>query len=83
MSQDKPENQPKPESSPNDASSSIASEFERTLANTRFPCTRDSLIEAARGMNVSNDLLTALDSLPEKDYADPNAVSHELAQANM
>lgn len=81
MAQD-PQKNASPPSSLGGATSSIASEFERTLANTRFPCTRDSLVEAARGTNASNDLLNALDSLPEKDYANPDAVSHELAQAN-
>ncbi|PLZ03970.1 hypothetical protein CY652_03090 [Burkholderia sp. WAC0059] len=41
-----------------------------------WPANRDALIDAARAVGASNEILTMLDGLPEQDYADVRAVTH-------
>lgn len=59
----------------------IDQQISETLRDVRYPATRDALLAAARACGASNDVLLALEALPERDYPDPDAVARLIASA--
>ncbi|MCP1117504.1 DUF2795 domain-containing protein [Robbsia andropogonis] len=56
----------------------MSANLQAALATVSFPANKDRVMDAARESGVSNDVLIALDGLPETDYADADALLHAL-----
>lgn len=57
---------------------SISGDLQAMLARLSFPANKDSIVDAARDSGVSNEVITALDGIPERDYANADAVLQQL-----
>ena len=57
---------------------SITADLQAALSTVQFPANKDHVIEAARASGVSNEIVSALDGIPERDYANADAVLHAL-----
>ena len=55
-------------------------EVQKALGGISYPATRDQLVEHARGKNAGQDILDALQSLPDREYDGPNEVSKAVAK---
>jgi hypothetical protein len=60
------------------APDSITADLQAALRAVPFPANKDHVIEAARASGVSNEIVSALDGLPEQDYPNAEAVLHAL-----
>ncbi|MCO8646076.1 DUF2795 domain-containing protein [Burkholderia multivorans] len=49
------------------------------LAAVQYPANKDAIVDAARDAGASTEVLSMLDSLPEQDYADVDAVTRWVA----
>lgn len=47
---------------------SMSADVQAALGAVRFPANKDAIVDAAKASGVSNEILTALDGLPERDY---------------
>ena len=54
-------------------------EVQKYLGGVDYPCSKAQLIEAAEGNNAPQEVVDALNGLPDRDYDGPTAVSSELA----
>ncbi|MEJ2768373.1 DUF2795 domain-containing protein [Mycetohabitans sp. B46] len=63
------------------ATDPIDQQISQTLRNVRYPATRDALVAAACSAGASNDVLLALQALPEHDYPDPQSVARWIGSA--
>jgi hypothetical protein len=54
---------------------SIDLQFADVLREVEYPLNKDALVDAAREMGASNELLSILDGLPEQDYTDIESVT--------
>ncbi|MFC4003153.1 DUF2795 domain-containing protein [Prauserella oleivorans] len=55
-------------------------EMQKYLAGVDYPCSRDQLVDYARGKGADDDILEHLKSLPDREYDGPNAVSAEYSK---
>jgi hypothetical protein len=55
-------------------------QMQKFLAGVEYPCSRDGLVEHARGKGADDDVLEHLRALPDRTYDGPNAVSAEFAR---
>ena len=55
-------------------------EVQKALGGISYPATRDQLVEHAKGKNAGQDILDALQSLPDREYDGPNEVSKAVAK---
>jgi hypothetical protein len=53
---------------------------QKFLGGVNYPATKDQLIEHARGKQADDDVIDALQKLPEREYDGPNAVSAAVAK---
>jgi hypothetical protein len=51
--------------------------MQRYLSGVKYPCSRNDLIEHARGKGADDKILEHLEALPDRTYEGPNAVSAE------
>lgn len=56
-------------------------EIQKYLSGVDYPVTKQNLLDKARDNGAGDDVLTALERLPERDYNGPNAVSAEVSNA--
>jgi hypothetical protein len=56
-------------------------EIQKYLSGVDYPVTKQQLLETARSNGADDDVLAALEGLPERDYNGPNAVSAEVSKA--
>ena len=56
-------------------------QIQKYLSGVDYPVTKDQLLEKARDNGAGQDVLAALEKLPERDYNGPNAVSAEVSGA--
>lgn len=54
-------------------------EIQKYLSGVDYPVTKEQLLEKARDNGAGEDVLAALEKLPERDYNGPNAVSAEVS----
>ncbi|HLI36464.1 MAG TPA: DUF2795 domain-containing protein [Streptosporangiaceae bacterium] len=54
---------------------------QKFLAGVDYPATKEQLIEHARGRKADGEALRALDSIPDREYDGPNAVSQAIARS--
>ena len=55
-------------------------EVQKALGGISYPATKDQLIEHARRKNAGQDILDALQNLPDQEYDGPNEVSKAVAR---
>jgi hypothetical protein len=58
---------------------SIDLQIADVLREARFPINKDGLVDVAREVGASNEVLAMLDGLPDQDYADIAAITRLLA----
>lgn len=56
-------------------------EIQKYLSGVDYPVTKQKLLDKARDNGADEDVLAALEKLPERDYNGPNAVSAEVTKA--
>ena len=56
-------------------------EIQKYLSGVDYPVTKQNLLDKASENGAGEDVLTALERLPECDYNGPNAVSAEVTKA--
>ncbi|USX55984.1 DUF2795 domain-containing protein [Lentzea sp. HUAS12] len=56
-------------------------EVQKYLSGVDYPVTRRQLVEKARENGASDDIVSALEKLPDREYNGPNAVSAEVSKA--
>lgn len=56
-------------------------QVQKYLSGVDYPVTKGQLLEKARDNGAGEDVLAALEKLPERDYNGPNAVSAEVSGA--
>ncbi|MCP2249260.1 DUF2795 domain-containing protein [Lentzea aerocolonigenes] len=56
-------------------------EIQKYLSGVDYPVTKRQLLDKARENGADEDVLAALEKLPERDYNGPNAVSAEVTKA--
>jgi hypothetical protein len=56
-------------------------EIQKYLSGVDYPVTKQNLLDKARDNGAGEDVLAALEHLPERDYNGPNAVSAEVPKA--
>jgi hypothetical protein len=54
-------------------------QIQKYLSGVDYPVTKEQLLEKARDNGAGEDVLAALEKLPERDYNGPNAVSAEVS----
>ncbi len=54
-------------------------EVQKSLSGVDYPASKQSLIDHARGQGASEDILQALERIPDREYDGPNAVSEQIA----
>lgn len=52
-------------------------DVEQYLQNTRFPASKDDLIQFARGHNAPNSIVNALEIIPNKQYKNASDAARE------
>ncbi|WP_433442231.1 DUF2795 domain-containing protein [Nonomuraea sp. CA-141351] len=50
-------------------------ELQKHLGGVDYPANKQDLIRAAREHNASQEIIKALETIPDRDYDGPNAVS--------
>ncbi|MEV4178118.1 MULTISPECIES: DUF2795 domain-containing protein [unclassified Nonomuraea] len=55
-------------------------DLQKHLSGVDYPATKDDLIKAAREHNAGNDIVQALEAMPDRRYDGPNAVSEAVTK---
>ncbi|RAS66176.1 uncharacterized protein DUF2795 [Lentzea atacamensis] len=56
-------------------------QIQKYLSGVDYPVSKRQLLEKARDNGAGQDVLTALEKLPEREYNGPNGVSAEVSGA--
>ena len=56
-------------------------EAQKYLSGMDYPATKGEIVERARSQGAGNEIVQALERLPDREYDGPNAVSEEIARA--
>ena len=54
-------------------------QMQKFLSGVDYPASKDELVEHARGQGADDDVLSQLESIPDRTYDGPNAVSQAYA----
>ncbi|NUS07905.1 MAG: DUF2795 domain-containing protein [Nonomuraea sp.] len=54
--------------------------LQKHLSGVDYPASKDDLVQAARDHDADDDLIQALQSMPDREYDGPNAVSQAVAK---
>ncbi len=54
-------------------------EAQKYLSGIDYPATKGDLVERARSQGAGEDVVQALERIPDREYDGPNAVSEEIA----
>ncbi|WP_336660715.1 DUF2795 domain-containing protein [Leucobacter sp. USHLN153] len=54
-------------------------EVQRHLGGVDYPASRDDLVETARNNGAGDDVVSALEALPDREYDSPTAVSEAIS----
>ncbi|MGV9305062.1 DUF2795 domain-containing protein [Nonomuraea sp. NPDC004354] len=55
-------------------------QLQKHLSGVDYPAKRDDLVKAAREQGADKEMIKALESIPDREYDGPNAVSQAVAQ---
>ncbi|MEU8363933.1 DUF2795 domain-containing protein [Nonomuraea sp. NPDC048882] len=53
-------------------------DLQRHLSMVDYPASKDDLIDAAREQDADEDIIEALEAMPDRQYDGPNAVSQAI-----
>ena len=53
---------------------------QKSLGGISYPATKDQLVEHARSQQADQDVLDALQSIPDREYDGPNEVSKAVSK---
>jgi hypothetical protein len=53
---------------------------QKALGGISYPATRDQLVEHAKSKDAGQDILDALQAIPDREYDGPNEVSKAVAR---
>ncbi len=54
-------------------------EAQKFLSGVDYPASKQELVEHARSQGAGDEILQALERIPDREYDGPNAVSQEVA----
>ncbi|MFI7704741.1 DUF2795 domain-containing protein [Nonomuraea sp. NPDC049480] len=54
-------------------------DLQKHLGGVDYPARKDDLVKVARDHGAGDDIVKALESLPDREYDGPNAVSQAVA----
>jgi hypothetical protein len=55
-------------------------EAQKYLSGIDYPATKSDLVGRARSQGAGEDVVQALERIPDREYDGPNAVSEEIAR---
>ncbi|NRQ40200.1 DUF2795 domain-containing protein [Nonomuraea sp. NN258] len=55
-------------------------QLQKHLSGVNYPASRDDLVQAARDHNADDTIVQALESMPDRQYDGPNAVSEAVTK---
>ncbi|WP_298179207.1 DUF2795 domain-containing protein [Saccharomonospora sp.] len=55
--------------------------MQKYLSGVDYPCNREDLVQHARDQGADDDVLRNLESIPDRTYDGPNAVSAEFSKS--
>ncbi|RVX39649.1 uncharacterized protein DUF2795 [Nonomuraea polychroma] len=55
-------------------------DLQKCLSGVNYPASKDDLVKAARDHGAGNDIVKALESMPDREYDGPNAVSQAVTK---
>jgi hypothetical protein len=55
-------------------------ELQKHLSGVDYPASKKELIDRAQQQGADNDLIDALQAIPDREYDGPNAVSAEFSK---
>ncbi|MEV5896803.1 DUF2795 domain-containing protein [Nonomuraea fuscirosea] len=55
-------------------------DLQRHLSGVDYPASKEDLVEAAREQDADDDIIEALESMPDRQYDGPNAVSQAITK---
>jgi hypothetical protein len=56
-------------------------QIQKSLSGVDYPVTKQQLLDKARDNGAGDDVMAALEKLPDREYNGPNAVSEEVSKA--
>lgn len=56
-------------------------QVQKYLSGVDYPCDRDGIVSAAKDNGAGENVLDALESMPDRTYDGPNAVSKAVSSA--
>lgn len=54
-------------------------EIQKHLAGVAYPASKETVVDTAKNSNASQDIMSALEGLPDTDFASPAELSKALA----
>ena len=54
---------------------------QKFLGGINYPAGKDEIVQHAEGQGADEDILSVLRQIPDRQYDGPNAVSHEISEA--
>ena len=54
---------------------------QKFLGGMNYPAGKDEIVQHAEGQGADDDILSVLRQIPDRQYDGPNAVSHEISEA--
>ncbi|MFC8536685.1 DUF2795 domain-containing protein [Streptomyces sp. NPDC057249] len=55
-------------------------ELQKALGGVDYPAGKDAIVDQARQNGAGDEIMAALDALPDKEYESPAQVNKEVAQ---
>ncbi|MEV0168168.1 uncharacterized protein DUF2795 [Nonomuraea fuscirosea] len=55
-------------------------DLQRHLSGVDYPASKEDLVEAAREQDADDDIIEALEAMPDRQYDGPNAVSQAITK---
>lgn len=55
-------------------------QVQKFLGGLDYPVSKDKIVEKARKEGADENVIAALDRIPDRDYDSPTAVSHEVGK---
>ena len=54
---------------------------QKFLGGINYPASKDEVVQHAEGQGADENILGVLRQIPDRQYDGPNAVSHEISEA--
>ncbi|TLM84512.1 DUF2795 domain-containing protein [Arthrobacter sp. MPF02] len=57
-------------------------QIQKFLGGVDYPASKDALLSSAKDSNADDNVLQALEAIPDKEYDSPTAVSSAISDSN-